>query len=234
MVLYCCLMVMINCLVVDGPIDVARILTPVLWGLGLISVGVVPALALRVRRVPKRLAAGLVAVGLAAVVSVGVSRGVIVPWAPVATATDAACAALERAGLGEIRPDVSHSKTRDDEEHNNSGLFSYCAWTLGAPTGNAESEHVPFRLLNSLVWLYENDPIGSATAEYRTRHEGPARPRTLARIGDEAFAESGDWSKVTARHANVVISVEIYPASPQAASIAEGLVRRMAAGVKAS
>ncbi|WP_203999427.1 hypothetical protein [Virgisporangium aurantiacum] len=220
----------------DGPLDYRTFglvagLTAVLG-----SVIVAPLVAIRLARSrtaapPPRRVVAIVAAGLIAVVLVGAWKGVIVPWAPVASGTEAACPALDRAGLSQAWPDAPRERTRDDVDHNDLGVFSYCSWTVDAETPSQK-----FVLLNSFVWLYEGTregtALGWAIREYRDRNDDAVRRRTLGNVGDEGFADDGgDRLTVVARRANVLIQVEIYPSSSDAGRIAQDLVRRMAAGV---
>lgn len=233
----CCTVIVTNGLFVSDPIDYRVV--GVVAGLTVLVSSVVmgPLFAIRLARsravaqVPRNLAVTLVALGVVAVAGVCALRGVITPWAPVAASTDAACPALERAGLGQAWPAAPHERTRDDVDPNDLGVFSYCSWTI-----EAEKESQPDLLLTSFVWLYENTNYGSALGqavnEYRDRYDDASRRRALDGVGDEAFAsDSGDRTTVLARRANVLIQVEIGPSTSDAERIVQELVRKMAAGV---
>lgn len=237
-----CMVIVISGAVDNGPIDYRMVGTVAGLTMVISSVFLLPTLALRLMRTRTRTipplspwrATALVAVGLAGVATVCVWRGVIAPWAPVATGTDAACPALERAGLSQAWPTVPRTRTRDDVDHNDLGVFSYCAWSADGDVQNS-----PFTMLNASVYLYEGTRLGTATGwaagVYRDRLDEAMRSRALDGIGDEAFAaELADPVTVTARRANVLIQVEIYSSTADAARIAEDLVRRMAGGVRTS
>src|SRR5688572_22522202 len=113
------MVIVIGAVLDSGPIDYR--MTGIIVGMtGVFGVVLALPVLLRLARrrtVPPmspRHASVLVAVGLAAVVAVGVWRGVITPWALVAARTDAACPALDRAGLDRAWPGVALSRTRDD------------------------------------------------------------------------------------------------------------------------
>jgi hypothetical protein len=220
-----------------GPLDYRTIALVAGFAVVVGSVLILPLLAIRLARSrtatppPLRLAVTIVAVGLIAVVLVSAWKGVITPWAPVASGTEAACPALDRAGLSRAWPDAPRERTRDDVDRHDLGVFSYCSWTVDTETTSQK-----FVLLNSFVWLYdgtrEGTALGWATREYRDRNDDAVRRRTLGNVGDEGFADDGgDRLTVVARRANVLIQVEIYPSTSDAGRIAEDLVRRMAAGV---
>jgi hypothetical protein len=238
--LFVCMNVVINGAIGRGPVDYRMV--GVVGGFTMLCAGVVmlPALAVRLRRTrtvtplsPWR-AAAFVAAGLVAVAAVFAWKGVVQPWAPVASATEAACPALERAGLAQAWPDAPRSRTRDDVDPNDLGVFSYCSWTMDTPDKNPS-----FVILNSFVWLYEGTrlttALGWATGEYRDRYDDDAARRwTIDGIGDEAFGvDTADKVTVVARRANVLVQVEIYP-SAEGSGTAESLVRRMVAGIRVS
>jgi hypothetical protein len=221
-----------------GPLDYRTIGMVAGFTLVVGAVVVGPLIAIRVARSrtatppSARRVVTIVAIGLVAVVLVGAWKGVVTPWAPVASGTEAACPALDRAGLSRAWPDAPRERTRDDVDHNDLGVFSYCSWTFDTETPGRNSV-----LLNSFVWLYEGTSegtaLGWATREYRDRNGDALRRRTLGNVGDEAFADdAGDRLTVVARRANVLIQVEIHPSTPDAGRIAEELVRGMAAGVR--
>lgn len=231
---FCCTVIVIGGILDDSPIDYRMI--GMIGGLTLAFGGVLflPLFVLRLARNPAPVSpwrvAAVVAVGAVAVGLVSVWRGVVVPWAPVASTTEAACPALERAGLGQAWPDTPRNRTRDEVDHNDLGVFSYCSWTVDAVTPSQS-----FVMVNSFVWLYEgtgmSTALGWATGAYRDRYDDAMLANTLDGIGDEAFtADAGDRLTVTARRANVLIHVEIYPSA--AGGIAESLVRQMVAGVR--
>jgi hypothetical protein len=235
-----CLMIVIDGASDGGPIDYRMVATVAAVAMAASAVVLLPAFTIWLSRtrtlppLPPPMVVALVAVGMAAVAGVVVWRGVVTPWAPVATATDAACPALERAGVGQSWPGTPRTRSRDDVHHNDIGVFSYCGWT-----SDYTVDPPPFMIINSFVRLYDGTRTGTALGwaadGYRDQHDEATRARTLDGIGDEAFvADAGDTVGVTARRANVLVHVEISPSTADTARVAEDLVRRMTAAVRTS
>lgn len=156
-----------------------------------------------------------VALTMAAVLAVtglqAARRGVVWPWTPRAVAfpTDV-CAALAGTGIDQIWPPQQRHLYSSGTEDTSSSTFSFCRFTF-ADGRYSDSRFVSLsvsvdRRRSSLVI----SPVAAAARTYRSDLAGTRGPRTLAGLGDEAFA--GHWSdrtRVEGRRADVVVQVQL-------------------------
>jgi hypothetical protein len=253
MVAVACWLAVFTALSNVGPLDYRSNGWSALFALGASAVLVGPLLLLRLVKRHRRgsaaygqsdraavqTTAAVAALGLFAVAGVGLWRGVIWPWTKTAGQVDPACQALDLAGLAEYWPATERDRIGDEVDHNDIGAYSYCWWSARhASSGSGSSGETSYQLLTAWVRLHEGRGYQSAIASAvgdvdLNRVDGTT---ALSGIGDEAIVtESGSKVVVTARRANVVISVgfDLDPsgAPAQAQQVAQNLVTRMLAPV---
>lgn len=158
-----------------------------------------------------RVAMILAVVGVVAVVPVAVRLAaapeIITPWQPVATSVPAACEALEHAGLDTVWPAPSREKAQD---YRNGG-YHLCRWEAAD-----QAAHPRYRVVHLRLVCSEDAWLSSATAlamhGYASDYEHAESPRTLDRLGDEAYIDvdsSSDEVTIVVRVANVSVELEI-------------------------
>jgi hypothetical protein len=140
------------------------------------------------------------------------SRGVAWPWTPTATRTDAACPALDAAGLDRYWPADSRRLLHQESKPVSHGIQTRCDWFRrdDQPGGPA----APFLGLTGGVTRYDGELTRSSVAvavdRFASNRIGFAEPLKLRGIGDEAFVSAvGTAVVIIARRANVVVTVDI-------------------------
>ncbi|BCY09506.1 hypothetical protein [Actinoplanes sp. L3-i22] len=197
-------------------------------------------------------AAGLILVAVLTVAAGRVAdRGAVLPWTPVAASADAACPALDAAGLNSRWPADTREFFGREEKRYDIEDYSRCRWRkpdhLDLRIGDP-----PFRYLTVTIGRFKPDAASSAVAwavggydDYRTKVAG-AEP--LAGVGDEAvigavpddepnLGPTDDEVRVLARKGNVMVYLTLERNSVGGSSMAETrstaqtLVAAMLAGV---
>jgi hypothetical protein len=181
------------------------------------------------------------AVSVVMLVGVVAWRGVVSPFAPVATRVDTACTSLDAAGLAAHWPADTRIINQDDTEFDDDfSPYSFCAWSM-KPDAQPPA---PYVAVSARVTLFDGSGTSSGLAaairNFRGDVESAASPLRIDGIGDEAFAtDSTTSAKVVARRANVVVSVEFSirgdssgPDPTTATTAARDMIGRIVAGIE--
>lgn len=205
---------LVACMVRHGPLDLR------FHGLVVLCVAVLAAVSLllgrRLRRAPRTVNRTLLAAAVLGSVILWVavmgSRGVVWPWSPAATRTEAACPALDAAGLDRYWRADSRRLLHEESDPISHGVRTRCDWfrrddAQGGPVA-------PFLGLTGAVTRYDGDTTRSSVADAVERFAvdriGLSKQRNLRGVGDEAVGSTfGTSVRVFARRANVVVTVEI-------------------------
>jgi hypothetical protein len=162
----------------------------------------------------------IVTVLVAVVAAKAAVRGVITPWAPIASSAPTACPALAAAHLDRIWP--PDTRKMDGEPavfHDRGADQSICTW--GRPDTMwpypAKQVRAPFTRLKAQIIRDKGDltvsPLASGISQMEIGRQDESAPQDVSDLGDTAYATtdpSGDetHAKVVARRANVIVSVE--------------------------
>ena len=167
-------------------------------------------------------------------------RGVVSPFAPVATRLDRACASLDAAGFAAHWPADTREINQDDTRfHDDLDPYSICGWRMKI----AAEPPAPYVGVSARVTLFDGTDTSSGLAtairNFRGDLDDTASPQRIDDIGDEAFAVGSSTSaEVVARRANVVVRVEFSlrgdsagPDQTLAVTAARDIVGRIVAGI---
>ncbi|GAA0914050.1 hypothetical protein [Virgisporangium aurantiacum] len=168
-------------------------------------------------------------------------RGVVSPFAPVATRLDPACASLDAAGLAAHWPADTRELNQDDTDFDGDLTpYSICGWTMKLDA----KPPAPYVGVSARVTRFDGTGTSSGLAAairyFRGDLDDITSPLRIDDIGDEAYATSSTTSaEVVARRANVVVSVEFSlrgdssgPDPTIAVTAARDLAGRIVAGIK--
>jgi len=185
------------------------------------------------RRAPAIAVVSLVVALVAAAGVRAAQRGVIWASTPTASRVTAACPALQAAGLDRIWPADSRIRSRDDQDHNDLGDYSYCWWE----NRTDRTPDAPYLRLTAVVKRHgaygRSSPIAMAIDSYDSDRAEVPSAEPVAGLGDEAFTYSAhDRVQVTARRANVTVTIGIDLDSPQPQS-ATATARSLTAAILA-
>jgi hypothetical protein len=167
--------------------------------------------------------AAVCALAVAAVGMRAVWRGAIGPWTPTAKMAPAACPTVERAGLGRLWP-ARGRVLAEDRTHRWS---SQCAW-VGFPTAGWQQPEI--RQVAVYIDVYSGTArrsgIGEAIDNYQRQRQRASAlmdsTRTLPAVGDQAYIGTDPGrATVTARTANIIVTVTVYDTMPWAKTTAD-------------
>jgi hypothetical protein len=227
-----------------GPIDyraTGSILLVTAGAVLLVGVPLIAVWVLASRSSPGRVRPGwrlivLLALSLLVLVGVVAVRGVISPFAPVATRVAPACAALDAAGLAAHWPADTRTVNEDKTGRYDSGPYSICSWYMKSDA----QPPAPYVAASARVTVFDGSRSSSGLAAairfFRTDADDASALPTDD-IGDEAYTtESTTSTEVVALRANAVVRVEFLlrgDSSGRDATTATGAARDLAARIVA-